>query len=100
MNANLLSKTMVIDSPGHSKPLTPFFEKVAYLKIQALRENKGRVYISESPLTDKGGFDLGPNDKLSLGGWTSKESQFFDLNSFYLDADHGGDGIMIFYSVK
>ena len=100
MNANLLSKMIIVDSPGQSKPLTPFFQKIAYLKIQALRENVGRVYISESPIADKGGFDLGANDKMTLGGWTSKESRFFDLNSFYLDADSQGDGIIIHYSIR
>jgi len=100
MNADLLSKTIIIEIPGKSKPLTPFFQKIAYLKIQALRENEGRVYISESPISDKGGFDLGANDKMTLGGWTSKESRFFDLNSFYLDSDVKGDGIIIHYSIR
>jgi len=63
----------------------------AQIRIKALGDNSGNVYIGDSDVTTSNGFELGQGDTLQL--------QTTDVANVFVDADNDNDGICWFMEV-
>lgn len=95
-------------TPGTPVSLAPQRTPACWVKIQALDNNKGLIYITgsgnidsrnSSSTTDKtGGIDIVAGGILPLGD--SAAINYYDLNKIQFDVDNSGDGVKFLYGVR
>ena len=79
---------ITVSTPGSASALgVP--TTTASITIRALASNTGKVYVGTASVSSSNGFQLSPQETMSL--------DLNNLNKIWLDVDNAGEGVTYFY---
>ena len=95
----LKTKSVTVTTPGTAVPLSTSRIYTTAFAVRAKLTNNGNIFLGDSTVTSSTGMFLQPGETNEKTAQNVSRGviQTFELSKIYIDAQNGGEGVIIEY---